>query len=294
MSTYAIGIDIGGSHASGAIVNINQGQILSESYWEQSVNPHAPADEIIDIWHRLIRQIYRKREHLPIEKIGFAMPGPFDYKQGIGRFEGVPKFGHLNGVPVKKHLETILKKSIGHPFMLTFTNDATAFALSESVFGAAKGARRVWVLTLGTGLGSTFLADGQAVIQGEGLPPGGYLYDQPYRDRRADDYFSTRWFLEAYGDADDVRDIANRAWAGEKRARKVFEIFATHLADFLAPWIKQTQAERVVVAGGIAGSWELWQSILKIELDKRGALIDLRPGILGHEAPIIGAVIPLI
>ena len=61
----------------------------------------------------------------------------------------------------------------GYPVhAVQFLNDADAFALGEWWAGAAKGGRRVVAATLGTGLGSAFLADGHIVHDAPGIPAG--------------------------------------------------------------------------------------------------------------------------
>ena len=102
---FAIGIDVGGSHISGGIVNTSNGKINKDSYQEKPIDPLGPKEEILSIWTDFIAGLLAQHKDLDISTIGFAMPGPFDYQNGIGSFEGVPKYNSLNGVNVRQHLK---------------------------------------------------------------------------------------------------------------------------------------------------------------------------------------------
>ena len=77
--------------------------------------------------------------HLGGATLTLAMPGPFDYQHGIGRYEGVAKFDSLNGVDVRAALFDALPDS---PAAIEFLNDADAFGIGEWVRGAAAAAVR--------------------------------------------------------------------------------------------------------------------------------------------------------
>ena len=96
MST-AIGIDIGGSHITAALVSLENGKIVSGTRSRAAVNAHATADEILDIWTATIREVMKKAQG-PITQIGFAMPGPFDYDKGISQIKNLHKYDGLYGL----------------------------------------------------------------------------------------------------------------------------------------------------------------------------------------------------
>ena len=88
-----------------------------------------------------------------------AVPGPFDYEQGIGLFRDVGKFDSLYGVDVRHGLLTRIRPA---PDTIRFLNDADAFGVGEYAAGAARGHDRAVCITLGTGVGSAFLDRGRA------------------------------------------------------------------------------------------------------------------------------------
>lgn len=290
---FAIGIDVGGSHISGGIVNTTTGEINKDSYEEKPIDPLGPKEDILTTWKDFISMLLAKHKSLNIKKIGFAMPGPFDYENGIGSFEGVPKYNSLNGVNVRQYLQENLEG--GQEFDIVFKNDATAFARGEYNSGAAQHIERVWVLTLGTGFGSTFLIDGNPVLIGPGMPEGGYFWNQPFKDGIADEFFSTRWFENTWRERTGkeikgVKPLVELFDYGDAEAVRIFRDFARNLSDFLAPWLQSTDAKGVVIGGGIARAWDYFAPVVETDLKMAGIGIILRAGSLGKYAPVIGAV----
>jgi glucokinase len=187
-----------------------------------------------------------------------AMPDPFDYPRGIGRFHGVGKFEALDGVNVRAEL---CRRLSGDPCEVVFCNDADAFTVGEWVSGAARGATRVVGLTLGTGVGSGWVDGGRVVDPG--VPPGGRAHRLQVEGRGLEDVMSRRALRRAYraasGDAAaDVRDIAERARNGDPVATAVLSRGLRALGRALAGPISDFGAELVVVGGSMARSWELF------------------------------------
>lgn len=289
----SLGIDIGGSHISGGIVNRTSGEVLLHSYKEQPIDPLGPRQVILDTWTAFIQSLLKFQLDSPIKTIGFAMPGPFDYENGIASFDGVPKYNSLKGVNIREYLKNNLPD--GQNLNIHFKNDATAFAVGEYLSGAAQNLDRVWVLTLGTGFGSTFLINGIPTFSGPGMPDGGYLYYQPFKQGIAEESLSTRWFENTWHKRTGktikgVKPLADLYTQGNAEAKQLFNDFAENLAAFLAPWLKSTEAHGVVIGGGITKAWEYFAPQTEAHLRSAGLDIILRKGALGKYAPIIGAV----
>jgi glucokinase len=189
-----------------------------------------------------------------------AMPGPFDYARGIALFEDVGKFDSLRGAD----LGAALCKGIRpHPASVSFVNDAEAFLLGEWLHGAASGYTRCAAITLGTGVGSSFLADGEIVNTGADVPPDGRAHHLWIGHRPLEDVVSRRAMRSAYlaatGDATaDVREIAERARGGETAAGDVIAAAMRALGGALAPWLSRFRAQVVVVGGSMSASWDLF------------------------------------
>ncbi len=176
-------------------------------------------------------------------------------REGIALFKGVGKFDALYGMDVRAAFLEGLRQ---RPADVVFLNDAHAFLTGEWSAGTVRGHHRAVGITLGTGVGSAFLADGRICANGPGVPPEGRMDLTEIDDRPLEDTVSRRAILARYGDpAADVHDIAGRARAGEARARRVLDDVFTGLGVVLGPRLVDFGATALVVGGSIARSWDL-------------------------------------
>jgi glucokinase len=226
---------------------------------------------------------------------GVAIPGPFDYRSGVGRFEAVGKFEHLAGFDLGAALRNAI---LPRPTAVTFVNDADAFGIGESVAGAAQGHERSVCLTLGTGVGSAFVSGGLPVHAGSSVPPYGSAHLLTWNAAPLEATVSRRAirarFRELGGEPLDVREIAELARSGERRALAVFEESMGALGGAIAPWIESFGATVVVVGGSIARSWDVIGPPLSAGVGKalpRVSGVPLVSASLPEDAPLIGAAL---
>lgn len=257
---YAIGADIGGSHISSALFEIEDGRLIGGSLAEEKVNNQASADEILRTWSLAIQKTMGFAGEGELAGIGFAMPGPFDYQTGVSLIKDVTKYESLYGINVGDKLKEILNLPEAMPFR--YLNDAMSFAVGECWQGKAAAYRKVVAITLGTGFGSAFLEEGVPVIEGDRVPKMGYVYHIPYQNGIADDYFSTRWFVNEYHSrtgikASGVKEIAGRVGA-DAEAKRLFEDFGTNLGHFLSPLLLNFEADCLLIGGNISGAFPLF------------------------------------
>ena len=285
---YNIGADVGGTHISSALVDMYSGKVLNESLREVKIDSSGSMEHITGALRTVLQMTVAGQEH-PVESVVIAMPGPFDYIGGISLIKGVHKFDAIYGLDLKQ----IVRESVPAR-RIVFENDAVCFALGEHYAGASKGTERSLTITLGTGFGSTFLTDGTAQTSGNGVPDGGFLYNQPFGNSIADDYFSTRWFTgqwkEAAGvDIAGVKEIAELAMLKNMTALQIFENFTDNLSEFIAPWLKRFEPEILVLGGSIARSSSLFMDYLKEKLSSKGIFQTVSTCRLWEQAPVIGA-----
>jgi glucokinase len=293
---YAAGVDIGGSHICCGVVNITKGALIGESLVDRDVDNSAPASEILSIWAAAIAEsVAAGRKIVPdseISGVGVAMPGPFDYEHGVSTIEGVGKFENIFGLDVTTSLIARLGRS-GIAKIL-YTNDAAAFALGERLGGAGKGSRRMTGLTLGTGFGSGFIADGRLVTSGESVPANGWVYCLPFDGTIADEVFSTRGLVGKYREltgktVSGAKAIADRA-GSEDAAAAIFEEYGRDLARFVAPIARRFETDTVVLGGNIARAFPLFAPAFDSYLEEIGENgIHITPSLLGDRAAITGA-----
>ena len=187
---YLLGIDIGGTHVKGGIVTGTTGKMDQRTIVYEKIDAGGSATSIIKGILRVITALKKGRSENEWRGIGIAIPGPFDYTRGIAAIHGVRKFDALFGLDLKEEIKRVCSLPV------VFLNDASAYALGEYYGGAAQGSERSMVVTVGTGLGSTFMAREEILDETTpAVPEHGYLYNIPFRDSIADDYFSTRWFV---------------------------------------------------------------------------------------------------
>lgn len=287
----AIGADIGGSHISCAAVGLNDLRIFRDTLTERAVDNKASADEILNIWADALSDSIKKVPGQIIKGIGFGMPGPFDYVNGVCYIKGVAKYENLYGWNVKDAISERLK-SFGE-FPVRFMNDVSAFAVGEALVGKASSAGRSMAITLGTGFGSAFIDNRIPICDGPEVPELGCVYHLPYGDNIADDYFSTRWFLGSYKKLtgrtlSGVKEFAEIA-ATDKTAMDLFTEFANNLGKFLAPWLIKFRAEIIVVGGNISNAYNYFGKTFEDSLAREGCSCKVALSELKEDAAFIGS-----
>ncbi len=289
---FAIGTDIGGSHISCALIDLEKETIIPGSRAMLEVDNHASASAILNTFARALSRPLGLVEKETLAGIGFAMPGPFDYARGIALFTPeVAKYEHLYNVDVATALKEIL--AVGNECVLRFLNDASCFALGESWLGEARGFDRSVAITLGTGFGSAFIKDGIPVVEGTDIPPDGCFWHLSYKGGIADDFFSSRWFNREYKGKTGktipgVKELSDR-WQTDPQSRELFTQFGTDLGRFLAPWLKLFDAGVLVIGGNIAGSYNLFGNYLEDSLKKQNLHFRISLSGLKEDAAITGS-----
>ncbi|WP_405952029.1 ROK family protein [Streptomyces prunicolor] len=286
-------LEIGGTHVTAALVDPRDGRVSSRT--REPLDADGAADAILAAVRHCADGL-----SVPVgARWGVAVPGPFDYARGIALFRGVGKFEALYGMDVRRALLHGLRQRPGD---VVFLNDAHAFLTGEWSAGSVRGHRRAVGITLGTGVGSAFLADGLIHDTGPGIPPEGRMDLTEIDGRPLEATVSRRAILSRYGDpAADVRDIAGRARAGEERARRVLDDAFTGLGIALAPRMADFDATALVVGGSMARSWDLVAPALSVGLAAGGWTPDaplvagarrtrtVKPAASAGDAALVGA-----
>ena len=246
VTEIVLGIDIGGSHITVALVDLTCSKIIDNSCHRKEVDAKGTAAQILSSWCSLINLAYKDQNNIK-KRIGISMPGPFDYDEGICLIEDQDKFRSLFKLNLKKELAARLAMDAAD---VKFLNDAAAFLKGEVYSGAARNSQNAIGITLGTGLGSAFYREGKALDAA--------LWQSPFKKGIAEDYLSTRWFLKRYHELTglEVKGVKelNGLQDQEKVVQTIFEEFGNHLAEFLIPIIAQQGAHDVVLGGNIANA----------------------------------------
>jgi predicted NBD/HSP70 family sugar kinase/mannose-6-phosphate isomerase class I len=279
-NNIVLGIDIGGSHISSALIKSGEdASILEGSFIRKKIHSISGSSEtILSEWVDTIHTSLDKLNGHVLQGIGIAMPGPFDYKDGISLIKGVNKYNSLYGINIKEALKNQL--NIDYDLPVIFENDASCFGLGECISGQAKGFKKVIAITLGTGLGACFIEENKVLRDGDGVPKGGFLYNIPFKDGIAEDYISSRWVMETFkgitGESLTVKEISIKAEANNKEAINIFLRLSENIAELLTPWIKSFQPDCLVIGGGIAQSSNVFLPLKKSLQDKSGISIPIK------------------
>ncbi|MDH7463886.1 ROK family protein [Chitinophagaceae bacterium 26-R-25] len=288
-SHVVIGADVGGSHITSAAVDLHSGKIIAGSSYKQKVNAAAAPDEIITCWANAIKASMTASEGA-IEAIGIAMPGPFDYPNGISYISGLAKYESLYGLNVGE----LLKEELKFPGEIYFENDASCFGIGESWQGEGAGFKRVVVATLGTGLGGAFVINCEAQKSGAGVPEDGYLFKLPYKQGIAEDYISSRWLIETFNaetgnQVAEVKEINELALTGNIAAQQLFSEMGTMLGEVLAPWLTAFDAQCLVVGGNVRKAHPFFLPSVKNVFETNHVNTGVYISTKGEESAIVGA-----
>lgn len=292
MKKIVIGCDIGGSHITSVAVDLGTGTLIGKSMATQKINNQATADVILENWAVAIKKSIATVGQGDISGIGMAMPGPFDYNNGIALFTGSnAKFQALNGINVAQGLND--KLALPGGVTVRFMNDATAFAVGEAWQGKTAGSARSVSITLGTGFGSAFIIHGIPAVEGDDVPELGCVWHLPFKNGIADDYFSTRWFVKRYEEKSGwslagVKEIADRV-PSDPKALETFLEFGQNLGLFLGPRLKQFKADTLVIGGNISAAYQLFSYDFEKTLKNQRLDISVHISELKENAALIGS-----
>ncbi|MES2061907.1 MAG: ROK family protein [Bacteroidota bacterium] len=276
-SPYILTADIGGSHITAAICNTDTYNIEEKSIVRLEVNSKATAADITGSWRSAL-QLALSDAQVEIAGLGVAMPGPFDYAKGISYIKGLNKYEAIYGMDIKLMFAGFLNMDNS---LVRFRNDAEATIAGEALAGAGAGYKSVAGVTLGTGFGSAFCAEGTTRDLNYG--------SDPYKETIADDYLSTRWFQKRYHELTGNKIPNVKALAAlvpnDDDARQVFDEFAVNMADFLQNPLAKLSPDVLVLCGNITRAQEYFLP----QLTRNLPTITIKTALLGEKAALIGA-----
>jgi glucokinase len=287
-------LEIGGTHVTAVLVTANPWNLVPGSLRTARLDADGTAAELLD-------DLAAAANGLPVGRRSdwvVAVPGPFDYRRGIGLFRDVGKFDSLYGVDVRRGLMTRIRPG---PSDVRFLNDADAFGVGEYAAGAARGHDRAVCITLGTGVGSAFLDRGRPVNSGPTVPPDGSIHLVVHEGRPLEETVSRRAIRRAYAAAaagspdeaaPDVHVIAERFRMGDDLARAVLTHAFVGLGSALAPLVQRFEASILVIGGSMAGSWDIVEPAVRLGLSEAAfdlGRLEVRPAERNQVAALLGA-----
>lgn len=280
-NTIVVGCDIGGSHISTALVHLGSKKMFEDTFERQMINSHDAVPAIIQSWVSCIQSSLNKGNINKL-KVGIAIPGPFDYEEGVSLMRGQDKYEALYGVDVR----TLLAKELAiEPAAIKFINDAASFLQGEMFAGAGATFKRAVGLTLGTGLGSALFLNGKA--------EDGDLWCAPFRSGIAEEYLSGRWLKNTYCDrsgkqVESVKALCALAPSDEVASATLKE-FGETLGEFILEHLVHHQPEGLILGGNIAKAHPFFLVHTQQVLATKGYTLPIEIAVLGEMAAIYGA-----
>lgn len=272
LEQLVIGIDIGGTGTKFGIVD-RDGNVLFSS--EISTKKHATVESFInELYDALSELIERSGGNGRIKGIGVGAPNGNFY---TGTIEYAPNLPWKGIIPLAELIEAKFKLPV------TLTNDANAAAIGEMMYGAAKGMKDFIMITLGTGVGSGIVANGQLIYGHDGFA-GELGHTIVIPDGRFHPGTGKKGSLESYASATGVRNTAieilekttepsilrdvpadkldsksvyEAAIQGDKVALEIFEFTGKILGLALANAIMFSSPEAIVLFGGLTKAGDL-------------------------------------
>src|SRR4030095_8549432 len=307
----AIGIDIGGTNTKYGIVN-HRGEILEKGDLRTDAYPEI--ELYVDALHQAITPIIEAhRQDGHIKGIGIGAPNGNYY---TGTIEYAPNLQWKGIIPLAK----MMTEKFDLPCSLT--NDAKAAALGEMMYGAARGMKDFIMISLGTGVGSGIVANGQLIYGHDGfagelghttIRPGGRRHPGTGMHGTLETYASatgiavtanemlaedpkTNSLMSKYSREEiTAKVVAEAAEKGDKLAQEVYRFTGQILGEALANFVMFSSPEAIILFGGVIKAGDLILKPTKEHMEKnvlpifRDKIKLVFSELQGADAAILGA-----
>ncbi|MBO1363285.1 ROK family protein [Prevotella sp. A2931] len=312
LKPYVIGLDLGGTNSVFGIVD-SRGEIKAttaiKTQGYDNVDEYVAAS--VEALHVIIDQVGGIDK---IKAMGIGAPNG-NYYKGTIEFAPNLSWGHSGIVP----LAELFSKKLGIPVALT--NDANAAAIGEMTYGVARGMKNFIVITLGTGVGSGIVVNGQLLYGSDGF--AGELGHVIMREENGRSCGCGRnGCLEAYCSATGVArtarellettqepsllrelkpeditslDVSIAAGKGDKLAKDIYEFTGEMLGEACANFAAFSSPEAFIFFGGLTKAGDLIMEPIKRSYNEhvlrifKGKAKFLISGLEGSSAAVLGA-----
>ncbi len=283
MKPYVVGIDIGGTNTVFGIVDARGNVVASSSI---KTGRHADIKDYVEELKTSLNNLLEAND--ATDKIAGIGVGAPNGNYFTGAIEMAPNLPWKGRIPMAE----LLKEAFGVPVALT--NDANAAAIGEMTYGVARGMKDFIMITLGTGVGSGIVVNGQLVYGHDGFAGElGHVIVKPSNGRMCgcgrtgclEAYCSAtgvartaREFLETRTDKSLLRnlpiegitskDVYDAAVQGDKLAKEIFEYTGKIMGEAFANFIAFSSPEAIILFGGLSRSGELLMKPIKEAMDR--------------------------
>ncbi len=276
-----VGIDIGGTTIKAGLVSGKKIHKKTEILTEAGKGRKKVVQNIISA----IESVFDKR----VEGIGVGFAGLFEN----GKIMKSPHIPSLNGFDIKKHLQKRFHKKV------SAYNEVKCAALAEAKYGAGKGYKNIVMITIGTGIGGGVIADGK-LYKGKGNACEVGHTTINFKGRKSsccnnhgcfEEYVSTRGLQRSYCKKINPKEIEELAKKGDKKAIQAYKEFGRNLGVGINNIANFYDPDIIIVGGGIARSWELFEKEMHRMIKERGLMKTKLARAKLNDGGIIGATL---
>ena len=273
---YILSCDIGGTHITSAIVLKYDWQIIQNTITRMYIDSSLDAKSIFQLWASNIQRCIDRSDH-EILALGIAIPGPFDYENGISLMTGQSKYDSIYSLNTTLGIQKALNN---HTLEIRYINDAAAFLQGEVYAAHRENENCVLGLTLGTGLGSAVKQKGTKAFDAD-------LWNIAYKESIFEEYLVTRWFTKRFFELTTIQEkglkeiIQNHQDTIE--FQQLMEEYRHHLKDFLDYFSNKYDCNSFIIGGNIAKAWYI------INIPQTFNNYNITIGQYAEEAALIGA-----
>lgn len=312
LKPYVIGLDLGGTNSVFGIVD-SRGEIKATTAIK--TQGYEKVEDYVDACVTALEPIIEQVGGIEqIKAMGIGAPNG-NYYKGTIEFAPNLSWGHEGIVP----LADMFKERLGIPVGLT--NDANAAAIGEMAYGVARGMKNFIVITLGTGVGSGIVINGQVVYGCDGFA-GELGHVIMRRENGRSCGCGRNGCLEAYCSATGVArtarellatteepsllreldpeqitslDVSIAAGKGDALANRIYEFTGQMLGEACADFAAFSSPEAFIFFGGMTKAGDLIMNPIKEAYEKnvlkifRGKAQFLISGLEGSSAAVLGA-----
>jgi glucokinase len=308
----AIGIDIGGTNIKVVLVDPRKGNVIERIILKTSTTSEADAI-VTKIGTTLATMIHHANEDgIQVGVVGVGCAGSIDVKKGSVWVS--PNLPGWEGFPLQEKLIEILEMPV------RVYNDVDCIGYAEYRSGIGRELGDFLCIALGTGVGGSLIIGGRVWTEGsttageighmtihpegelclcgnrgclETLASAGWLIRRAEKCLQQGVSSILKDWLEGTGSL-EAESIQRAAQEGDSLARELFTLVGTSLAIAIANVIQLLGIRSVIIAGGLANSWDLFIGPLEKELNRRLTMVRPREAKvvrseLGHHAGALGA-----
>ncbi len=284
-----LAMDIGGTFLKCALIQSGN-KVVEGSFTQVEVDSAGTLQDAKSSYQKAISTMlkYARIKNMEIVGAGIDTPGPFDYTKGASMMDH--KFAEMKGISLIPWYKEILGD-----VPIKFLSDSAAYLMGQIDRDDLRGYSRIGLVTIGTGLGFAGITDGKIMSTDIG-GPAIVIYNKPYKEHTAEYYTTRKGIIKRYAseiNSDhidiDVKEIAELAKAGDKKAAKVFADEGVMLAEILSPIVDEYGFEAMIAGGQIAKAYGLFGAQLEKGLSRCPSLKLIKPAENFDTSALIGA-----